>query len=135
MNQTKLNGLLKKVFSDSTDRPKTIRDTTIEQLYHTVDEYCTWYVEQGIYLPHDYARDPSGWSEVLNQIRRAFGLLFEDLHGEGEYWEAKGRGGEGEVDTERVQKLEKEIQEGCALFGKYLFYLTDEIIDRGPAHG
>lgn len=130
MNQTMLNGLLTKLFKgDEGTEVKTIRDTAVEALYYAVDDYCTWYIEQGLYLPPGYETDPSGWSEVLNQIKRAFRLLFEDMNAEGEYWDAQ----QG-VDQEKVDKLEKEIQGGLALFGKYLFYLTDEIKDRGPAH-
>lgn len=136
MDQFMLNGLLRKVFSeDSKEGSKTIRDTAVEALYYAITDYSDWYDEQGLYLPPDYASNPSEWCEVLHQMKRAFRLLFEELHGEGELWAAKSGNGEytGQ-DTERVEKLEKEIQEGLALFGKYLYFLTDEIKDRGPAH-
>lgn len=137
MNQTMLNGLLTKLFKgDEETKTKTIRDATIESLYYLVDEYCSWAVEQGTYLPPGYETDPTSWSEVLNSIKRAFRLLFEEMNNEGELWEAKSGGGEytGQ-DTEKVEKLEKEIQEGLAHFGKYLFYLQDRVVDRGPSHG
>jgi hypothetical protein len=106
---------------------KTIRDLSVEKLYKPVYEYCSWYVEQGIYLPPDYAKDPSGWSEVLNQIKYAFRLLYEYSERSGELWEAR-------KDKEATAKLEKEIQSGFSLFGKYLFFLTDEIKKRNRIH-
>lgn len=107
---------------------RTIREVAIAELYHVVDDYCTWYVEQGLYLPPDYATDPSGWNEVINQIKRAFTLMHDYSAETGELWKAKG-------NEEMTAKLEKEVQEGFTLFGKYLFFLNDVVNDRGPAHG
>lgn len=142
MEQFMLNGLLRKVFSeDSKEGSKTIRDTAVEALYYVITDYSDWYDEQGLYLPPDYASNPSEWCEVLHQMKRAFKLLFQELHNEGELWEAKKliypdiNGKYIGQTTKEVEKLEKEIQEGLALFGKYLYFLTDEIKDRGPAHG
>jgi hypothetical protein len=79
-----------------------------------------------MYLPPDYAKDPSGWSEALHAMKRAFCLLYEELNKEGELWEAKNKWNEfGEQDTEKIEELNGVIKYGLTLFGKYLFYLTD----------
>lgn len=105
----------------------TIREAAVLELYHTIDDYCSWYIEQGIYLPPGYEKDPSGWNEVLNQIKRAFTLLHDYKAETGQLWDARG-------NAEETKKLQEQICTGFELFGKYLFYLTDEIVDRGPAH-
>lgn len=115
--------------------PQTIRDTTVEELCRLIEDYSDWYEEHGLYLPPDYATDPSGWNEALHKIKRAFRLLYEEIHGEGDLWEAR-HGWEkyGEKDTERIDELEKEIKEGLALFGAQLFYLTDPKKGVAPGH-
>lgn len=113
----------------------TIRELTVRRVFKSLNEYADWACESGLYLPPDYAKDPTGWNEVLRKMQRAFRLLSEELDGEGQLWEAKNKWKQfGEQDKEEVQALEKEIQEGLTLFGKYLFYLTDLIVDRGPSH-
>lgn len=102
---------------------ETIRDTAVAELYHVIDDYCSWYPEQGLYLPPGYEKDPSEWNEVLNQIKRAFKLLHDYSAEEGQLWDAKG-------NEEETKKLEEQIHTGFELFGKHLFYLTDEIVDR-----
>jgi len=37
-----------------------------------VIEYVDWYCENGVHLPEDFARDPSGWSQVLRYIQSVF---------------------------------------------------------------
>lgn len=131
-----LNKMLNKVLRGEDEKEtKTIRDATIENLYYLVDEYCSWYVEQGLYLPPGYETNPTGWNEVLNSIKRAFRLLFEDMNGEGQYYEAKKLAGSDGKDSADLEKIEKDIQEGLAYFGKHLFHLTDRVVDRGPSHG
>ena len=97
---------------------RTIRDATVDSLYHLIDDYSDWYDQEGLYLPPDFATRPSDWCEVLHQIRRAFKLLHDEVAREGELWEAR-------ENPEKTKELEEEIKKGFELFGKYLFYLTD----------
>lgn len=115
------NGLFKKG-----DKVDTIRDVAVRALYHIVEDYSDWYEEHGLYLPPDYAADPTRWTEDLHRIKRAFKLLYDELDGEGELYAAKTKWSKyGEVDAEEIKHLEKEINEGLEIFGKQLFYLTD----------
>ena len=117
------------------DKPITIREMTIRAIYEPLDEYVDWACEQGMSLPPDYAKDPTAWNEILRHMQRAFRLLNEELEGEGDLWKAKNEWKEfGEQDADKIKEIEKDIQGGLTLFGKYLFYLTEEIVDRGPAH-
>lgn len=107
----------------------TIRDKAVRFLAKAVDDYADWACESGLYLPPDYATDPAGWAECLRSMQRAFNLMRDEENGEGELWEARMK-----KDDDRVTKLEDEIKRGFENFGKHLFFLTDEIIDRGPTH-
>lgn len=120
-----------------TKKPKLtlVRDITVAAVAEPLIEYADWACEQGLYLPPGYETDPTGWAEALRKMQRAFRLLQQELDGEGELWKAKHGWKEfGEQDTEKIKDLEKEIQEGLALFGQNLYYLTDIIVDRGPTH-
>ena len=109
----------------------TIRDVTVRALTDAINEYADWSCEQGLYLPPDFATDPTGWAETLRSIQRAFNLLSDELDQTGALWEAKNKWQHyGEKDTEKIEELNKEIIKGLTLFGKYLFYLTDIIIDK-----
>lgn len=115
------DGLFKK--GDAVD---TIRDVAVRSLYRVVADYSDWYQERGLYLPPDYASDPTAWTEDLHKVKRAFELLHDDLNGEGELHAAKTKWAKyGETDVEEIKHLEKEINEGLEIFGKQLFYLTD----------
>jgi len=117
-------GILEKLIKQ--EEYTTIRDKAVESLYWSIKDYSDWYEECGIYLPPDYAIDPAGWTEVLHKIKNAFRLLYEEFREEGELWEAKnGWKDYGEQDVDRIEELNKEIEEGLSLFGKYLFYFTD----------
>lgn len=105
---------------------ETIRDVAVKSLYDVVADYSDFYEEHGFYLPPEYATNPSTWTTNLQKMKRAFELLDEETHGEGELYDAKMKWAKyGEVDAEKVKELEKEIEEGFTLFGKNLFYLTD----------
>ena len=104
----------------------SIRDIAIENLYLAIEDYSDWYQEHGLYLPPDYYTDPSEWNEILHKIKRSFRLLYEEIHGYGELWEAKNKWDKfGQQDTEKIKDLNQEIKEGLDLFGSQLFYLTD----------
>jgi len=104
----------------------TIRDIAVQVMTDVISDYSDWYEEKGLYLPPDFATDPAGWTEALHKIKRAFTLLDDEAHQEGELWEAKNRWKEyGEQDAERIKELEHEIQEGLLLFGQNLQYMTD----------
>lgn len=107
-------------------QPETMRDKTVKTIFSMIEKYSKWYDEHGLYLPPDYASDPSAWSEALHKMSRAFKLLIQEMNGEGELWEAKNKWKKyGEEDTEKIKELEAEIKEGLSLFGSQLFYLTD----------
>lgn len=108
------------------DEPLTIRDVAVEALSDLVEDYSDWYETQGLYLPPDYAADPGEWNEALHKMKRAFRLLHEELHEEGELWQAKhGWAKYGEKDTQKIEELEADIKEGLTIFGKQLLYLND----------
>lgn len=109
-------------------KPKneTIRDKTVKSLFSMIEKYSKWYEDQGLLLPPDYATDPSGWTEELHKINKAFKLLIEDINGKGAYYDAKHKWDSvGERDIEKIEEIEKEIKEGLSVFGKQLLYLTD----------
>lgn len=104
----------------------TVREEAVESICAILEDYSEWYDRQGLYLPPDYATDPSQWSEALHKMKRAFRLLYDEMHEEGELWEAKNKWKKyGEKDEQKVEELEKEVREGLALFGQQLFYLND----------
>jgi len=107
----------------------TIRDQCVHLFADEIAGYSDWYEEKGLKLPPDFAQNPSEWTEVLHKMKRAFQLLKEEKDGEGAYWLAKNKWKEFgiiEQDTEEIEEYEEEIQEGLMLFGKYLFWLTDD---------
>lgn len=90
-------------------------------LYPVVDEYIEWYADHGISLPEAYALDPSGWTEVLRKIQRAFYLKStENDHGS-EIMEAKRT-----LHDDRLESLREEMQSGFYLFGKHFLELFDK---------
>ena len=108
------------------DGEETIRDIAVLTLYEVISDYSDWQEQHGLYLPPDFATDPTGWAIALQKMKRAFRLLYEEIMSEGELWEAKNKWKDyGEEDVEEIKELNEEIQEGLTLFGKYLFYLTD----------
>lgn len=111
------------------EKVKTIRELTIKRIYPMLDKYIDWACDCGLYLPPDYALDPTSWAEALRKMQRAFRILSMEYEGEGELWKAKV-----DKNEEKIARLEADIQEGLTLYGKYLFFLTDVIVDRGPAH-
>lgn len=113
----------------------TIRERAVRALAGAVTRYSDWACESGLYLPEEFATSPSDWAEILRKIQRGFAIAAEEMRGEGELWDAKHAWEKyGEKDVEKIKELERDIQEGFALFGKYLFHLTDKIVDRGPSH-
>lgn len=102
------------------DDVKNIRKYSIKVLLPIVDYYADWYAERGITLPAGFEQDPTGWTEVLRKIQRAFVLVSDEESLGGEICKALGSG-----RLNDVEKLEKEIQEGFELFGKYLNLLVD----------
>lgn len=88
--------------------PKSIKDIAIEHLSEAVEEYDSWYSEHGLKLPPDYASDPSGWTEDLHKMAKAFRLLRDK-------------------NRAITNETEEEIRSGLFLFGKYLYWLDDEI--------
>lgn len=116
---------LKKIFSDP--ELETVRDIAVGKLFDAIDDYATWYSEHGLFLPPDFVTDPGTWTIILSKMQRAFKLLNDESYEEGELWDAKHKWDNfGEKDNQKIKELEKEIQEGLALFGKYLFWLTDK---------
>lgn len=98
--------MLKKIFKK---KNTNIRDTVINNLSDMVDRYDKWYEEFGLYLPPDYECDPTGWTEALHSINKAFKLLREN------------------EDNKFSKEQEEDIKSGLFLFGKYLYWLNDEI--------
>jgi phosphatidylserine/phosphatidylglycerophosphate/cardiolipin synthase-like enzyme len=118
---------IKKFFNKIFKKNKlSIRDIAIENLCLAIEDYSDWYEEHGLHLPPDYATDPGEWNEVLHKMKRAFRLLYDEIHEEGDLWEAKNKWKDyGQKDTEEIERLYKEIAEGFTLFGSQLLYLTD----------
>lgn len=122
----KLKDILQKLLKPGWSPPATIRDVAVSSLTDIINNYTDWYVENGLYLPPDYATDPSSWNEVLRKIQRAFNLLNDEAHQKGELFEAKEEWKKyGEQDTAKIDDLNKEIKQGLEFFGKYLFDLID----------
>lgn len=104
----------------------SLRDKAVMSLYEAVRDYSAWYDEKGLYLPPDYATTPHLWSEEMHKMTNAFELLYDELHGEGELWEAKNSWEDAtKIDKEKIDRLTKEIQEGFEAFGKQLLHMTD----------
>lgn len=104
----------------------TVREAAIKNLSSVVSDYSDWYEQFGIYLPPGYETDPTAWTNVLQKMKRAFQLLAEEMNEEGELWEAKNHWKNfNQVDTEKINDLEREIKEGLTLFGTNLIYMTD----------
>lgn len=99
---------------------RNIRRYTTETIQPIVDFYADWYAEKGVTLPRGFEQDPSGWTEVLRKIQRAFILASNEDMPDGEVYKAVASG-----KLNEVEKLEGEIQEGFELFGKYLNSLVD----------
>lgn len=117
------------------NKNQTIRDKVVKTMWRKIENYSDWYEEQGLYLPPDYAADPSGWTEALHKVKRAFLLLKDEMNGEGELWKAKNQWKQfGEQDVEKIQELEKEIKEGLTIFGSQLLFLTDTIKKEDRSH-
>lgn len=117
---------LKRIFRKTPRENVTIRDIAVEALFEAIDDYADWYSEEGLLLPPDYATAPTDWNIALQKMQRAFRLLYEEARKEGDFWEAKHAWDDfKEQDKEKIEQLNKEIEEGLALFGKCLFYLTD----------
>lgn len=111
----------KSMFADfEADDVKNIRKYVVSALAPIVDYYADWYAERGVTLPAEFEQDPTSWTEVLRKIQRAFVLSNNDSLS-GEMNKAIGAG-----KLNDVEKLEKEIQEGFELFGKYLNLLVDK---------
>ena len=98
---------------------KIIKDVAVESLCKAVIEYDAWYADHGLYLPPDYIIDPTGWTEALHKMARAFKLADDQKNQTGEIWN--------EPDMTKRAELEEEMKGGFFLFGKYLFWLTDQI--------
>lgn len=104
-------------------RVKTIREiVAVKSIAKALKDYSKWYDEEGLYLPPNFARDPSGWSEALHRMSRAFTLLSEEIEEHGELWMAKNSD---PVDNDRLITLEDEIKEGLKLFGENIYYMND----------
>lgn len=106
---------------DTTVQAFNIFGTTIEKLYPIVDEYVDWYCDHGISLPQAYELDPSGWTEVLRKIQRAFELKATEKEEGSELMLAIREG-----NQERLDTLYGEIKTGFSLFGKHLPDLYDK---------
>ena len=103
-----------------------LRDQIVRFMAPLIDDYALWNSEEGIFLPEAFATDPTGWQQALYKMKRAFNLLNDELDGKGELWEAKNKWAEfGEKDAGALADLNKEIQEGLELFGRFLNELTD----------
>lgn len=110
-------------------RPKragvwNIRNLVIEKIGPVIDEYVDWYAENGVSLPECYALDPSGWTEVLRKIQRAFNLASIENEDYGEFFEAKKIVDETQRMT-AINALQDDIYWGFRLYGKHLNDLFD----------
>jgi predicted FMN-binding regulatory protein PaiB len=114
-----LEKLAERFFSKG-EKVRTIRDIVVGSVYEALEDYSEWYEQQGLHLPPNFATDPTAYTEALHKMVRAFELLYEEIQGEGELLQA--RCGE---DAQKVEQLEKEVQEGLLLFGQNFGYMTD----------
>lgn len=103
-----------------------IKGYVVSRVTPLIDSYVDWYAQRGIFLPPDYATDPTGWTEVLRKIQRAFILADTEDDDDGEIHQAKVKWSTfGQEDPEAIKELYNEIQLGFELFGKYLMHLKD----------
>lgn len=102
--------------------PWNIRDYVIKNTYPLIHEYYQWYLEHGLHLPETLAQDPTEWTEILRKMDRAFSLYLTRDDEDGLWQDAK----RSHRDNELWPKYEAEMQEGFALFGKYLKELRDD---------
>lgn len=121
---------LRKIFLGTGEKkepiPLSLRDVTVSLLAEFVEDYSEWYDLHGIHLPPAFATDPTAWTEALHKMKRAFNILNDELNQEGELWKAKHEWEQyGEQDVQKIEELEKEIEEGLLLFGQNLYYMTD----------
>lgn len=118
-------GKIKRIFGRWQDEPRNVRGDDlrtiiIDKITDDIIEYTDWYAENGVYLPDEFAQDPSAWTEVLRKIQRAFRLAVMEFGSDGEIMKAQILG-----NQEEVKKLIGGMQEGFELFGKYLNVLRD----------
>lgn len=123
---TNIRSIMSTLSKSKGKAPSLIRDVAVKSLYQLVSDYSDWYEEGGLLLPPAYEADPSEWTEALHKMKNAFRLLYGELHGEGELWQAKNSPDRfGEQGIEKIEGFNSEIREGLTLFGANLFYLTD----------
>lgn len=108
-------------------------------VYPRLKEFYRWQSEHGRSVPIDFEKDPASWLEVLRKMVRAFELMMIDDYELGaEKWEETfgvpkmvdfgtkeeyERAWQGYLSGQ--EKINKEIQEGIELFGKYMRNLWD----------
>lgn len=102
-----------------------IRDFVVKKIGPIVDEYAEWYAEHGISLPAAYEFDPTGWTETLRHIQRAFNLAAVEKEDYGEFFDAKNNPDPVRRE-ELLTSLREEISTGFRLFGKHLDVLYDK---------
>ena len=102
-----------------------IRDFVIKKVGPLVQEYSEWYANYGVSLPDCYAFDPTGWTENLRQMQRAFYLASIENEDYGEFYDAKNATEPGRKE-ELIIALNNEVSTGFRLFGKHLNDLKDK---------
>ena len=78
-------------------------EIVLQKLAPDIIEYIEWYCENGLYLPDEFKRDPSTYTQILRYIQAVFI----------------------EIDEERILKNADEVavhQKGLAYFYKYFHY-------------
>lgn len=94
-----------------------VNNFAVEMLYPCIDAFVEHSVQHGMYLPLKYKRDPAAWSEVLRKIQRAFYLSYTKFDKDSAY--------ESTFEREKLDTLDKAVQEGFELFGEHLQDLFD----------
>lgn len=102
-----------------------IRDFVIKKIGPVVDEYAEWYADHGVSLPEAYQFDPTGWTEILRRIQRAFYLAAIEKESVGEFAEAQLIQDEARR-KEVIDGYRQEISDGFRMFGKHLNDLYDK---------
>jgi hypothetical protein len=111
---TQLKWKLQRLFRGYSDSDLwDVGSFTVEKLQPIIKEYVTYESEHGHSLPTEFESDPAAWLMIMKKIEYAFDSLWNENQGK-PY----------KSDTPESAKIHYDnVDEGCALFGKYFRYM------------
>lgn len=90
----------------------------VSRLKEHISNYVIHQEEQGMYLPKEFETNPAAWLIVLGKIRFAFDQTYLKMNNlENPVTKNK--------NATQLSDIDKQIQEGFELFGKYLLDLKE----------